>query len=475
MSLRLTRNTNQYRGLSDPRYDRGMPVSSPTTLAVHQSVRDTPDRLAPVASLPLSNDPAEALIDIHLEPDRRFQSIIGFGGALTEAAAINYHQMSPANRQALLEHYFSATTGHGYTLCRTHIHACDFSRGLYTYVDEGDASLDSFSLDADRQTLLPFIHDAINASDRTIRFLVSPWSPPAWMKDNASMLRGGRLLPEHRDTWARYIARYIHAMRDEGVDVWGLTVQNEPEAVQSWESCIFSAEDERDFVRDHLGPTLEKQGLSDVRVIIWDHNRDRLFDRASVVYNDPDASRYTWGAGFHWYCGDFFENLTRTHDAYPDKHLIFTEGCQEGGPHDGSWATGERYARSIIQDLNRWTEGWVDWNIVLDETGGPNHVGNLCSAPILYDRDADRLKPQSSYQALGHFARFIQPGAERIGCTVSHADLLVTAARNSDGSLAIVLLNTGEYALSYRLHLEGRTAAGSAPAHGIQTLTTSAD
>ncbi|MEQ9455208.1 MAG: glycoside hydrolase family 30 protein [Phycisphaeraceae bacterium] len=448
--------------------------TSTNTLSVFETARDTEGLIAPASQLPFQIQRPEALIDISIDPSQRFQPIIGFGGALTESSAINYQLMTPDNRETFLKHYFSSTEGHGYTLCRTHIHACDFSRGHYTYVDDGDTSLNSFSLDADRQTLLPFIHDAIAASDRPIAFLASPWSPPPWMKTTGRMVRGGKLLPEHRQTWADYYVRYINAMRDEGIDIWGVTVQNEPDAEQTWESCIYTAEEERDFVRDHLGPTLEKAGLGDIKIIIWDHNRDRLFDRASVVYDDPEASRYTWGAGFHWYCGDFFENLTRTHDAYPDKHLIFTEGCQEGGPHVGSWATGERYARSIINDLNRWTEGWIDWNLLLDETGGPNHVNNLCSAPILYDRPAGVMKLQSSYHYLGHFSRFIQPGATRIGCDVSHADLPATAVENPDGSLAVVILNTGEYALSYRLELDGRFAAGSVPAHGIQTLTTPA-
>ncbi|WP_428388437.1 glycoside hydrolase family 30 protein [Mucisphaera sp.] len=446
------------------------PSIATTTFDVHLTAKQSDHRLAPAGVISLSTEPTDALIDLSIDPTQRFQTHLGIGGALTESSAINYQQLDDAGREQLLNDYFSSTVGHGYTFWRTHIHACDFSRGGYTYVEDGDASLKSFSLDADRPALLPFIKDALQVADRPVSLLASPWSPPAWMKDAPSMKQGGRLLPEHRQTWANYYVRYIQAMQDEGIDIWGVTVQNEPEAVQTWESCLYSAEEERDFVRDHLGPTLENAGLGDVKIIVWDHNRDLLFDRASTVYDDPEASKYVWGAGFHWYCGDFFENVQRTHDAYPDKHLIFTEGCQEGGPHIGSWATGERYGRSLINDFNRWTTGWLDWNLLLDETGGPNHVNNLCSAPILLDRPSGRLMHQSSYAYLGHFARFIQPGATRIGCRVSHADILATAYENPDGTLAIVIMNAGDFDFPVRLSHTSHQATLNAPAHSIQTL-----
>jgi glucosylceramidase len=219
----------------------------------------------------------------------------------------------------------------------------------------GDFALDSFNIDRDRQALLPFIQAALKVAGRPIQLLVSPWSPPAWMKTTGAMNGGGRLRPECRASWAQCFVRFIQAYQAEGVPVWGVSVQNEPLAAQRWDSCLYSAEEERDFVRDHLGPALAGAGLGHVKIVIWDHNRDELAARASVVYADAEAARYVWGAGFHWYVEDHFDQVQLTHDAWPDKQLLFTEGCQEGGPHIGSWDLGERYARSMINDLNRWT------------------------------------------------------------------------------------------------------------------------
>ncbi len=191
---------------------------------------------------------------------------------------------------------------------------------------------------------------------------------------------------------------------------------------------------------------------------------------AAAVLNDPAAARYVWGVGFHWYVRDCFHNVQLVHDAWPDKHLLFTEGCQEGGPHIGSWMLGERYARSIIADFNRWTEGWIDWNILLDASGGPNHVGNLCSAPIIADTERDELIFQSSYYYLGHFARYVKPGARRILCASSHDDVEATAFLNPDGRMSVVALNRTEAPLEVVLRREGAVLPFRLPARSILTF-----
>ena len=220
------------------------------------------------------------------------------------------------------------------------------------------------------------INDALKKRKNNIRIMASPWSPPAWMKTTGEMNFGGKLKSEYRDTWADYYCKFIENYEKENVPIWGLSIQNEPEAKQTWDSCIYTAEEERDFIKNHLGPSLKKHNLLDRKIIIWDHNRDVMVERARTVLSDPGAAKYVWGTGFHWYCGDHFDNVQKVHDEFPDKQLIFTEGCQEGGPHIGSWNLGERYATSIINDLNRWTVAWIDWNLILNEQGGPNHVGN---------------------------------------------------------------------------------------------------
>jgi len=329
--------------------------------------------------------------------------------------------------------------------------------------------LKSFTLERDRQALLPMITRALKTAGEPFKIFASPWSPPAWMKTTGKMNQGGKLKPEYRQTWADYYVRYIQEYAKESVAIWGLTVQNEPAATQTWDSCVYTADEERDFVRDYLGPTLERAGLGHVKIIIWDHNRDELVRRAAAAYGDPAASKYIWGTGYHWYCDDKFENLQLHHDAWPEKKLLFTEGCQEGGPHLGSWLTGERYARSMVHDFNCWTVGFVDWNLLLDETGGPNHVDNLCSAPIIADTRTDEVLFQSSYYYIGHFARFVRPGAQRILCSTTRDALEATAFVNPDGSVAVVVLNRTEQPQSFALETPDGMALTLAPRRSIST------
>lgn len=403
---------------------------------------------------------------------KRFQRIEGFGGAFTEAAAVSLSKMSANLRLEAITAYFDQENGHGYTLCRTHMNSCDFSLGNYACCDtEGDTNLESFRLDREKEALLPLIQQALRTAGCPIKLFVSPWSPPAWMKTTGKMNLGGKLKPEFRKAWALYYCRFIQELEREGVPVWGLTVQNEPEASQTWDSCIYTPADERDFIRDHLGPTLASEGLGRLKLIIWDHNRDRAVHRAKAIYDDREAAKYVWGLGFHWYSQSCFDNIRLIHDAWPDKELLFTEGCQESGPGIGSWEAGERYGESIISDLNRWTAGWVDWNLVLDEEGGPNHVSNFCSAPILCDTGNDQLLYQPSYYYIGHFSRAIRPGAERILCASTHDTLEVTAARNQDGSVAVVVMNRTESPMDFTLNFEDLAAAVTSPRRSILTLT----
>jgi len=409
--------------------------------------------------------------EIFLDPDKSFQEIEGFGGAFTESAAVTFAEMPAALQDQVLSAYFDSKVGHGYTLCRTHLNSCDFSLGNYACCDTpNDEELSTFSLNRERKALLPLMQAAQKSAGGKIKLLISPWSPPAWMKTTGRMNQGGSLRPECAHLWARHYLRFAQELEKEGMSTWGVTVQNEPAATQPWDSCLYTAEQERDFVRDHLGPVLHQAGRSDIRILVWDHNREFIYSRVKPVYDDPEAAKYVWGAGFHWYCGDHFESLQSVHDAYPDKKLLFTEGCQEGGAHAGSWATGERYARSMINDLNHWTTGWIDWNILLNEAGGPNHVGNYCSAPILYDRTLQRINFQSSYYYIGHFARFIRPGARRIVAASSLDELETTAALNPDGSIAAVVLNRTEQAHPFHLRFADRDVMVESPARSILTL-----
>jgi glucosylceramidase len=436
------------------------------------SSRDGGERLAEQPLAAWHEGPAPAGPSVFVDRTRPMQTLLGFGGAFTEAAALTWQQLAPEAAEELLRAYFDPLQGHGYTLCRVPMGSSDFGLGNYAHADvPGDFALAHFNIERDRRHLLPFIHAARRAAGRPLHLLASPWSPPAWMKTTGRMNEGGHLRPDCRAAWAQCYVKFIQAYAAVGVPIWGVSVQNEPQATQRWDSCIYSAEEERDFVRDHLGPALHAAGLAQVKIVVHDHNRDELVQRAGTIYADPEAAKYVWGAGFHWYVEDHFDHVQRLHDAWPDKALLFTEGCQEGGPHHGEWGLAERYARSIIQDLNHWTVGWIDWNLLLDEHGGPNHVGNFCSAPALADATRQALHWQSSHAALGHFARFMQPGARRVLCSATREALESTACVNPDGSLAAVVLNRSEHGIAFSLAIDGGACAVNLPAHAIATYT----
>jgi len=421
--------------------------------------------------------PLETEIDVLVDPSKQFQTFLGIGAALTDAAAETFYKLTEENQDKFLEAYYSQENGIGYSLGRTIIHSCDFSSGSYTYIEEGDKELKTFNIDHDREYRLPFTKKAIEAAGGKLIMYASPWSPPAFMKTNNNMLQGGKLKPEFYQPWANYYVKFIEAYEAEGIPLWGLTIQNEPMAVQRWESCIYTAEEERDFLKNYLGPTLEKAGMGDKKVIVWDHNRDLLFQRASVILNDPEAAKYVWGTGFHWYEDwkdgiPMFENVQNVNEVFPDKNLIFTEGCNEG--YDitkiEEIRLAERYGRSMINDFNNGTVAWTDWNILLDETGGPNHVGNLCFAPAHGDTKTGELTLTYSYYYIGHFSKFIRPGAKRISSVSSSNSLLSTAFVNADGSVVIVAMNQSDTPLEYSITMNSKMAKVDIPGHGIQTI-----
>ena len=446
-----------------------MAMAAPSPIRSFLTARDSGARLSEQAAL-MSTAGVRDAPCVRVNSKRTFQTIEGFGGAFTEAAALTWLRLDAAQRDEVLQRYFDGGGGHGYSLCRVHMGSCDFALGNYAHVETPhDSTLESFSIARDQRALLPFIKAAQSVAGQPLKLLASPWSPPAWMKSNGQMNHGGALQPGYRRAWARCYVRFIDAYAAEGVNIWGVSVQNEPSATQRWDSCIYTAEEERDFVREFLGPELAAAGLGHIRIIIWDHNRDQMVERAKAVYSDPAAARYVWGTGFHWYGEDHFDNVQHVHDAWPDKKLLFTEGCQEGGPHHGSWDLGERYARSMINDLNRWTVGWIDWNLLLDHNGGPNHAGNFCSAPILVDAAHETLLPQSSYFYIGHFTRFVKPGAKRVLCTTTEHDLEATACVNPDGSVATVVLNRTGHAQRFALRIDGNQAVAELPPRSIAT------
>jgi glucosylceramidase len=449
------------------------------TADVYTTAQNTGYRLTKTQTLVFKAkpQPVETDITITLNPAITFQTMVGIGGALTDASAETFYKLPKAQQQEFLTAYYDPQKGIGYTLGRTNIQSCDFSSDSYTYVADNDVALKTFNINHDEKYRVPFIKEAINAAGGKLSLFASPWSPPAWMKDNNDMLHGGKLKPEMRQSWANLYVKFINAYEKAGIPIWGLTVQNEPMAKQTWESCVYTAEEERDFVKLFLGPTLVKSGLAAKKLIVWDHNRDLVFQRASTIYSDPEAAKYIWGTGYHWYetwtGGKMqFENVKRVEESFPGKNLIFTEGCIERFNFEklDDWALGEKYGNSMVNDFNNGTVAWTDWNVLVDEKGGPNHVGNFCYAPIIGDTQNGKLIYTNEYYYLGHFSKFIRPGAKRVAATSSRDVLQTTAFRNVDGKIAVVVLNTSDKPVTYQMFIKGNAVSTESLPHSISTL-----
>lgn len=424
-----------------------------------------------------SKQPSETEISIFINTKKKFQTFWGIGGAITDASAEVFAKLSKDKQHELLLAYYDKSKGIGYSLARTTIHSSDFASGSYTYIDEGDKTLASFSIEHDQEFRIPLIKQAIKYAGGHLPLYASPWSAPAFMKSNNNMLQGGKLLPEYYDAWATYYTKFIQAYESEGMPIWGITIQNEPMATQRWESMIYTAEEERDFLKNHLGPIMAQKGFGDKNIVVWDHNRDLISHRANTIFEDPEAAKYAWGIGFHWYedwTGDetMHDNLQNVHNSFPSKNLLFTEGTNErfSQAKYQYWPNAERYGRSMIMDFNRGTVGWTDWNILLDQHGGPNHVANFCFSPIHADTSTNELIYTPTYYYIGHFSKFIRPQAHRISATSSRSPLLTTAFKNTDNSIITVVMNQSDNKIDYNFIIDDQESQITILPRAMQTI-----
>ena len=449
----------------------------------------------------MEDDTLKYTSEIILNLDKQYQTITGFGGAFTESSAYLLNKLSKKNRDTIIKAYFGRE-GANYSLTRTHMNSCDFSLSQYSYSPvEDDVNLEHFTIKEDMDDLIPMIKDAMATSEDGFKIFASPWTAAPWMKDNNEWV-GGKLLPKYYDTWALFFSKYVDAYKEQGIDIWGFTVENEPHGNgNNWESMHYTPDEMTNFVMNHLGPKLEADGHADKIILGYDQNRAGLKEWVDSMYKNEETSKYFDGTAIHWYESTykiFAEDLQYAHNKAPNKLLIETEGCvdsevpawkddnwywsKEATDWGWDWASEEekylhpkyapvnRYARDIIGCLNNWVDGWVDWNMVLDRQGGPNWFENWCAAPVIVDPDADEVYFTPLYYVMAHFSKYIRPGAEVIDVQNDNQDLQITAAQNPDGSIAVVVFNEGEKEQDFKLSLNEKSIDIHINAQALQTI-----
>ena len=382
---------------------------------------------------------------VNIYPELSYETFEGFGGAVTEAAGYIYSLMNDEQKKKVIETYFSPEKMN-YRLVRVHMDSCDFSLGLYEAMSNSeDTELKSFSFERTEKYILPMLEDAKKTAGENLKLMLTPWSPPAFMKTNGKRTGGGKLKPEYRKLWAEYICRYIREFQNRGFAVQRISIQNEPKAVQTWDSCLFTAEEEKSFLRDFLYPTMKSHGFENIEVFIWDHNKERIYERVRDTV-DEETREMVGGAAFHWYSGDHFEGLELVRRLYPELKLIVSESCLEYSIFDEKniESVTNKLCHEIIGDLNHGMCAFYDWNLLLDEKGGPNHVGNYCHAPFLYDVEKKKLLPQKTQEQYEMFSHFICPGSVRVQTTKFTEQIDTVAYRTPDGRIVLILLNKGK-------------------------------
>lgn len=460
-------------------------------------------------------------VSLQLLPDQEFQTYQGFGASFTESSAWNLATIPEALRKEVLAKLFSPTEGAGFTLTRTHINSSDYSNGHYTYVEEGDETLSTFSIQEDMKgfsgdendqvrgielvtpdyDMIPMILEASGIPGADIKIIASPWSPPSWMKaGETSEMTNGSLLPEYYSLWAKYLSMYLTAYKEQGINIWAITPQNEPLHAHDarWDSNGLNPEQGRDFLRDHLGPQLVKDGhltLGDleagVRVLIYDHNKSVMNDYVAPTYQDPEASKYAWGTAFHWYANSelddnnwYADELDLLRTTYPDKGMIHSESSididaedpigqywRESTDYAGVFVPFDTYAYDIMTDMNHGAQGYVEWCMILSNQGQPNPYDNFNSAPVLINPVTDEVIYTPLYYILSHFSKFIRPDAVRIGAEGEAVEgIIYTAAKNTDGSIAVVVFNKNEEPYDLSLTIEGESYTTSIAPRAMQTI-----
>ena len=383
---------------------------------------------------------------VNIYPDVTYQEFIGFGGAITEASAYNYSLLPDEKKREFMDDYFKDIN---YSLCRLTIGSCDFSLKSYSYAKKHDLS--DFSIEHDKHYIIPFINDALKVNPN-LKFLATPWSPPRFMKNTKILYLGGKLLNKYKGLYADYLVKYIQSYKDLGITINYMTIQNETNAMPIWESCLYSANDEVDFLTNYLYPAFQKNNIT-TKILVYDHIKDKLFNRAVAEFSNPDARSAASGIAFHWYSGNHFENISLCRQFFPEKLLFHTEGCF-GFNLNNSYTN--QYAHDIAEDLNAGINGYIDWNLLLDHRGGPTHAKNYCNSPVMLNEDNTDYVKTLAYYYIGHFSKVIKPGAIKIAYSKYIEDITITAFKNPDDSIVVVMVNRRDYDIDFNLCIKDK-------------------
>jgi len=511
------------------------------------------DKISPKPNLAFKEGQAQGKV-ITIRPDIVKQNILGIGTSFTESSAFVLAHLDKNKRAEVMENIYGEK-GANFSIARTTIAATDFAvEGKFSYAPvEGDINLESFSISVDEDgfsqkqypgiqdeqfDLLPMIKEAYaiksKQADNDLRIVASAWTAPPWMKnindwyikptaENNHQGTGGELKPEYVASYADYLIKYLDAYKAQGIDIWALTPVNEPHGNSGqWESMHFTPKTQNQFIKEHLGPKLKASDHEEVKLLIYDQNRDEMEHWTDEILGDSETSAYVYGTAVHWYesttkvSEEVFE---RVHEKFPDFSIIHTEGtiddlgkdAPEGildpvrfkesnwfnnddfwwnenatdWAYTATWAPKpedhpiytpvHRYARNIIVSLDHWLEGWIDWNIVLDSQGGPNHVGNFCGAPIMIDTETGEVYYTPIYHVLSQFSRTIRPGdkALQVDTQLDGLDsdaLHVSSAISKDNIISTQLLNTTKAPINFSLQIGEQFVEVSMPANAVQTI-----
>lgn len=322
---------------------------------------------------------------IEIFPSIKKHRFYGFGGALTHASGYVLNNMKKKEALEIISNYYSPDKM-DYKFVRVPLDSCDFSSKTFNAASSiCDIENNNFSFEKDEEFIFPWLDSINKVAGTNIPIVLSPWSPPAFMKDNNSRLKGGSLKKEMYSYWAYYMARYALEYKTRGYNVWAMTIQNEPNAAQTWDSCMYSAKEERQFLTEHLSIELKKLGLEEIKVFFWDHNKERLIARSEEFFDGKDIPEVS-GIAFHGYCGDHFKSLEIYKKKHPNHRIVMSEFCMGYKDRFDFKKQLYVYSHEYINDIKAGADTIIDWNLILDSNGGPNHVKNYCIAPVMVDK-----------------------------------------------------------------------------------------